>query len=154
MISVTKNQGFSRDIFYKQNYASRDYGRQLKSTKLWVFLGFSKNSFDQENQRFWYSLKIVFSPLLFQLHVTTRRYTCMKRTPICISSSVACIHMTFTLVPHKFDFTCMDFTFRYGFPHQVYFSCMASTSSYNPCTTPTVVSTQPGVRDRPVQKTF
>ena len=34
-------------------------------------------------------------------------FTCMKRTPVCIFSSVECVHMTFTLVPH------MTFTFNY-----------------------------------------
>ena len=58
--------------------------------------------------------KIASSPLYFLLHVTTRRYPCMKKNPVCIFSLVACTHMTFTLVPHKVSFSCKASTFNYG----------------------------------------
>ena len=80
---------------------------------------------------------MAFSPLLFLLLVIRGRYTCMKRTLVSISSLVACIHMTFTLVPHKVYFTIMDFMLSYGVPHKIYFTCMASTSNYGQCRTRT-----------------
>ena len=37
-----------------------------------------------------------------------------KKNSCFISSSVACIHITFTLVPHKVNFSYKDSTFNYG----------------------------------------
>ena len=64
----------------------------------------------------------LFSPLLFLFACHHSRIHLHEKN----SSLVACIHMTFTLVPHKVYFSCMDFT------HKVYFSYKASTDQLRP----------------------
>ena len=99
-----------RESFPQENSIFRAY-RESIDKAIFGFLGFSKDNF------FSPSFSIACNHSKINLH---EKNSSLQR-------SVECIHMTFTLVPHKVHFTCMDFTFSYDVPHKVYFSYKAST---------------------------
>ena len=81
MASVRKIRDLLRDMAFLQKFLTLGIMRESLPQEI-LIVGLIREKLDYALFGFGDSFKIASSPLLFLLHVTTRRYTCMKRTPV------------------------------------------------------------------------